>query len=223
MTKRPPGRPIASIDGETRQLLLGTATELFAEQGVAATTFALIAQRAGLTPAMMHYYFADRDALIDAVVHERLAPLIASVWDPVRPHDSAPTILRGVVERLLEGIERNPWLPSTWMREVLNEGGLLRDRVLRRLPLERVRLVGQAMIKGQKDGTVHADLDPILIVFSALGLVMLHSATARFFAEIFHRDVPARKTLQRHITGVLLHGIERPTLSPAKPRPPERD
>jgi TetR/AcrR family transcriptional regulator len=208
--KRPPGRPLAGPEGQTRELLLAAATRLFAEHGVAATTFARIAQRAGLTPAMVHYYFADRDSLIDAVVDERLVPLIDSVWDPVKPQDEAPAILRGIVERLLEAIDRSPWVPSTWMREVLNQDGLLRSRVLRRLPLEKVRLLAEAMMRGQKKGTAYADLDPVLVVFSTLGLVMLHSATARFFAEIFQRDVPDRKTLQRHITGVLLHGVERP-------------
>lgn len=212
--KRPrPGRPIARIEGETRDLLLAAAAQSFGERGVAASTFALIAQRAGLTPAMLHYYFTDRDALIDAVVDERVGPLIASVWNPVQAGDSAATILRGIVERLLSGIERNPWIPSVWMREVLNKGGLLRGRVLRHLPFEKVQLVGEAMAQGQKVGSVHADLDPILIVFSTLGLVMLHSATAPLFAEIFHRDEPDRETLVRHITGLLLHGLERPEVS----------
>lgn len=208
--KRSPGRPVARSEGETRELLLAAATQLFAEHGVAATTFTLIAQRAGLTPAVVHYYFLNRDALIDAVVDERLAPLILSVWEPVQPQESAPVMLRGIVERLLAAVERNPWVPSTWMREILNEDGLLRSRVLRRLPLEKVRLLAEAMMLGQEAGSVYADLDPVLIVFSTLGMVLLHSATARFFAEIFHRDVPDRTTLERHITGVLLHGVERP-------------
>ena len=42
--------------------------KLFARQGVAATTFAAIAKRAGLTPAMMHYYFKAREHLLDCVV-----------------------------------------------------------------------------------------------------------------------------------------------------------
>jgi TetR/AcrR family transcriptional regulator len=208
-TRRPPGRPAERSEGETRELLLTATTQLFGEQGAAATTFSLIAQRAGLTPAVVHYYFSDRQALLDAVVNERLAPLIASVWDPVGPGDSVATIVRGVVERLLAGIERNPWIPSTWMREILNEGGLLRARVLRRLPLDKVRMVGAVMVRGQRDGAIHTDLDPILIVFSMLGLVMVHKATAGLVVDILHRDVPDHAVLSRHITGVLLHGLER--------------
>ncbi len=152
---RTAGRPLADPDRDTRALLLKAATELFAEQGVAATSFSTIARRAGLTPAMVHYHFDDREQLIDAVVDERLVPFITNVWDPVQPGEAPAEILRGVVQRLLEQIQQAPWVPSTWMREILNEGGLLRSRILRRLPIEKVRVVGRAIARGQASGTVN--------------------------------------------------------------------
>jgi AcrR family transcriptional regulator len=212
---RTAGRPVADPDRDTRVLLLDAATKLFAEHGVAATSFSTIARRAGLTPAMVHYHFHDREQLIDAVVDERLVPLISYVWDPVQPGDAPADILRGVVHRLLEQIRQEPWVPSTWMREILNEGGLLRGRMLRRLPIEKVRIVGQAIARGQASGTINRDLDPLLVVFSALGLVMLHMATIGVWAEVFQRLSLDPETIQRHITGLLLQG-----LTPARaPRP----
>ena len=205
-----PGRPIARADRDTRALLIRAATELFAKQGVAATTLTTIARRAGLTPAMVHYHFKDRDQLIDAVVDERLAPLIATVWDPVTADQSPAEILSGVVERLMTQVGQAPWVPSTWMREVLNEEGLLRSRILRRVPFEKVRLAGMAIALGQRRGEVNADLDPLLAVFSTLGLVMVHMATAKVWAEAFQHPPLERITIQRHITGLLLHGISRP-------------
>jgi len=94
----------ASLERDARVLLLAAATDLSAVHGVAATTFAMIAKRAGLTPAMVHYYFIDREQLLDAVVEERIAPLIASVWGPVNASDAPAEIIRGVVERMLAGI-----------------------------------------------------------------------------------------------------------------------
>ena len=208
-----PGRPASNPDRDARAQLLAAATELIAEHGVAATTFALVAKRAGLTPAMVHYYFKSRDQLIDAVVDERLVPFIAYVWDPVDASDDAPEMIRGVVQRLLNGIERQPWVPSTWMREILNERGLLRTRALRRLPVDKVRLVGQAIRTGQADRALNPDLDPLLAVFSALGMVMLHMATAKAWAEIFQRPALSRETLRRHITSLLLDGLCHPSRS----------
>ncbi|MGC2109852.1 MAG: TetR/AcrR family transcriptional regulator [Candidatus Korobacteraceae bacterium] len=203
-----PGRPAASQERNARDLLLTAAAELFSEQGVAATTFAMIAKRAGLTPAMLHYYFRDRDELLDLVVEERIARVIAHVWEPVEAGPNASDLIRGIVERLLDGIEQMPWIPSTWMREILNEGGLLRDRVLCRLPFEKVRMVAKAVARGQSRQGLNPELDPLLTVFSTLGLVMLHMATVSFWAETFHRKPLSRQAMRRHITGLLLDGLQ---------------
>ncbi len=210
-SKRTPGRPAASADRDARELLLNSATELFAAQGVAATTFAMIAKRAGLTPAMLHYYFKDREQLLDAVVEERLLRVVSRVWDPVQPGTDAAEAIRGIVARLLEGIEEMPWIPSTWMREVLNEGGLLREKMLRRLPIEKLRGVAAAIAQGQSERFYNSELDPLMTIFSMLGLVMLHMATLNFWAEMFHRKTPTRLAVQRHITGLLLEGLCHPT------------
>lgn len=205
--RRSPGRPTASSERDARELLLSAATELFASQGVAATSFAMIAKRAGLTPAMLHYYFKDRDQLLDAVIDERLVRVLSKIWDPAQPGANAADTVRGIVARLLDGIGEMPWIPSTWMREVLNEGGLLREKILRRLPFEKVRNVASAIAQGQSQQGYNPDLDPVLFVFSMLGLVMLHMATLSFWAETFHRRHPSKLAVQRHITGLLLNGL----------------
>lgn len=205
---RGPGRPTSHSGLYAREKLIKAATELFAKQGVAATTFAMIAERADLTPAMLHYYFKDRDQLLDAVVTERLSPLIAGVWSPVAAGADPVEIIRGVVERMLAGIEKMPWVPSTWMREVLNEGGLLRTRVLRYLPFEKIGILSQSVAKAQAAGAANAEIDPGLIVFSVIGLVMMHMATIKFWTEIFGHKAPDRAALSRHITGLLLHGLQ---------------
>lgn len=62
-------------------------------------------------------------------------PLISRVWDPVLP-DAEPLIAipeRG--GRVLDGIEEMPWIPGLWVREVLNESGLIRERLQRHVHL----------------------------------------------------------------------------------------
>jgi TetR/AcrR family transcriptional regulator len=160
---------------------------LFAQQGVAAATFAMIAQRAALTPAMLHYYFEDREHLLDAIVHERMAPVIGHVWDPVTADTPATVLVRGIVERLLDGIERMPWIPSTWIREVLNEGGALRTRVLKSVPFDKVRIVSDTIRRQQRARQLNPKVDPVLIICSVLGLTMVHCATVRFWPQTFHQ------------------------------------
>ena len=61
------GRPrfVAGID--VRERLLDAAVTRFAGEGIAATSTAKIAADAGVTAAMVHYYFTNRDSLLDAV------------------------------------------------------------------------------------------------------------------------------------------------------------
>ena len=201
------GRPAANKERDARELLLHAATDLFALHGIAGTTFAMIAKRAGLTPAMVHYYFEDRERLLDAVVDERFMRFVLHIWGPVRPEVDVVEMIQGLVERALDGIEQMPWVPSIWVREVLNEGGLLRERMLRRFPLDKARLLGEAISRGQREGSLNPEVDPLLMGSSTLGLVMLHMATLTTWAKAFQKEPPARRALQRHITGLLLDGL----------------
>jgi AcrR family transcriptional regulator len=201
------GRPAASLHRDARQLLLSTATELFAVQGIAATTFAMIAKRASLTPAMLHYYFKDREQLLDAVVEERISQFILYVWEPVEPEGDAADSIRGIVDRLLEAIENMPWIPSIWLREILNEDGLLRERVLRRLPYEKVRSVAKAIAAGQARRNLNSKLDPLLTIASTVSLVMLHTASIKTWATVFQREPLTKPAMKRHITALVLDGL----------------
>src|SRR3546814_19733409 len=51
----------------------------FVRQGIAATSLRAIASEAGVTPALLHYYFGDKAQLVDALVEERMLPAFAAV------------------------------------------------------------------------------------------------------------------------------------------------
>ncbi len=204
---RPQGRPLASAPGASRDALLDAAASLFGERGVAATTTAEIAARAGVTAAMVHYHFKGRDALLDALVQERLGPLMAFVWAPVRADEAPVAMVEGLVQRLLDGPGSQPWLPPLWVREVLSEGGQLRGRVLARLPVAKLEAVGAAIAKAQKRGEVNPDLDPRLFILSILGLTMLPLATAGLWKGLPGAAEFDAKAIARHATALLTAGL----------------
>jgi AcrR family transcriptional regulator len=205
----PPGRPRASIERDARELLLDSATELFATHGVAGTTLVMIAKRVGFTPAMVHYYFKNREQLLDAVVKERLLRIVSKVWDPVEPDADAAEAIRGIAERLLNQIEKMPWLPSLWIREILNEDGLLRERMLPHAPSYKAQSLARAIARGQADGSLNPELDPLLVISSTLGLVMLNMSATRIWAQLLHRKPLTPRAVLCHVTGLLLNGLRR--------------
>jgi AcrR family transcriptional regulator len=203
-----PGRRARTPDSDARGQLLDAAIALFAERGIANTTVARIAEAGHVTSAMVHYWFDTRERLLDAVVEERLAPLFRAIWDPVDVERGEPLeLVRGIVSRMFDVTSRTPWLPSLWLREIINEGGLLRERALRHIPLQRVAGFGQNIARGQSRGDVNPQLVPLLVFNSILALVMLPQATAKIWRRLNPTLTLDRATLERHVTALLMQGI----------------
>jgi TetR/AcrR family transcriptional regulator len=198
------GRPRQGTGRGARDSLLDAAVVLFAEHGVAGTTIAEIAARAGVTAAMVHYYFSDRDRLLDAVVEERLLRIVTAIWSPVVDSAEVVPILRGLVRRILKAVEARPWLPSLWLREVLSEGGQLRPRMLKRLPLDYIQHLIGAVANAQRRGLINPELEPRLVFLSVIGLTLLPLATIRVWKEIPVLQQVSREDVARHAEALLV-------------------
>ncbi|MGE8682345.1 MAG: TetR/AcrR family transcriptional regulator [Achromobacter marplatensis] len=212
-----------------RAKLLDIATGLFALRGVAATTIAHIAQRAAVTPAMVHYYFKSRDQLIDAVVQERVLPVIGYVWAPVPvaldasqdPAAAARGFLAEIVKRIVQSATQQPWLPSLWMHEVVNEGGQLRERVLPHLPSDRLQAVAGMIGQAQRQGAITPGVEPRLVFLSILGLTLLPLATSNLWRRIWQGDAQAQAidtdAIAAHAIAMLTGGLFSPPAPPPAP------
>ncbi|MBS0365517.1 MAG: TetR/AcrR family transcriptional regulator [Proteobacteria bacterium] len=204
-----PGRRARRPDSDARGQLLDAAVALFAERGIANTTVAQIGAAAGVTAAMVHYWFDTRERLLEALVEERLAPRFNYVWDQDGPESMAPLALaERVMGRLLEVTGQMPALPSLWLREVVNEGGLLREQVLRRVPMQRVAQFSAVMAAGQARGELNPDIEPSLIFISLLALVMLPQATAKTWRRVNPQLQLGPEVLQRHVAALLMRGLQ---------------
>lgn len=211
-THRSIGRPPQAAAVAGRELLLDAALRLFAERGVAGTTIAQIAAHAGLTPAMLHYYFRNRERLLDAIVAERLRAIVTAVWLPVGETSAVVPMLRGLVQRILTATEDNPWLPSLWLREVMSEGGLLRKRLIRILPLESVRHLIVAVTSAQRRGEVNPQLEPRLVQLSVIGLTLLPLSTIGIWGAIPLLKGVERRDIARHAEALLVGAFSKPEL-----------
>jgi AcrR family transcriptional regulator len=213
MMKKPPlrrarGRPATTAEIGSRDALLDAAVALFAEQGVAATTSAGIAARAGVTPAMVHYHFRSRERLLDAVVDERLARFVARVFGAIAPSESsAGSLIETIVRRAYEAAEHMPWMPPIWIREVVAEGGMLRERMLRHFPLDAIGSLIETIAREQRAHRVPAGIEPRLVFLTIAGVAMLPLATRRLWSRIPGMADLTNAQLLRHALTVLTTGL----------------
>lgn len=201
-------------DKNTRELLLDAATTLFAEQGIAATTMAEIAASVGVNPAMIHYYFKTRDSLLDTIIEERIGRIIDMIWEPVTGEEDDPLIMvRDLVNRIVNTCETMPWLPSLWIREIVNEGGALREKMLNNIPIDKMNKFSAKIAEGQKQGVINSGIDSRLLIGSIIGLTMLPLATAKLRDQIPTMKGLSSEDIVCHVTALLFTGLTNPSNS----------
>ena len=205
---RRPGRPTGAHHGEPRALLLDVALVLFARQGIMETTLGAIAREAGVTPAMVHYYFKTRDQLLDVLIDERFVPLRAELGRAFADSDAEPAeALRAFAEGMIAVCERYPWFATLWVREVISEGGLLRQRIAERFGDANKKASIARIAQWQKEGKLNPHLEPSLLFVSLFGLTVLPQAVTYTWAEESGGCAPRRDQVARHAVALLMHGI----------------
>ena len=209
---------------DVRAQLLAAAVALFSEQGVAGTTVAEFAQRAGVTSAMVHYYFKTKDQLLDAVVAEKLiGEFIAFVsGGMVGKGDDPFALTEGLVLRIVKASDAMPWLPPLWVREVISAGGALREKLIQRVNLDKQEQFKACIAMGQKRGLVNPEINPQLMFMSIVGLTMLPLSMAKDWDRIPLIGKVSKSDLARHVIALLMHGLDvpagRPESTGRKPR-----
>ncbi|HUQ53805.1 MAG TPA: TetR/AcrR family transcriptional regulator, partial [Gammaproteobacteria bacterium] len=167
---RRPGRPRADETNQ-RERLLDAAVACFAADGVAATSLRSIALKAGVTPALVNYYFGSKELLLDAFIAERVTPAVSVLRESLLEAGDDPRALLAAFVRGIHGVvERFPWWPALWVREVLNEKGALGDVLHKIIAPQVTQLLARTLVDAQKRGALSRDLDPRLLVVSLVGL-----------------------------------------------------
>lgn len=206
------GRPAANQSEDRRALLLDAALELFARQGIGATPLQAIARQARVTPALLHYYFGNREQLVEALVAERIAPVVDSLsLELARLDDDPLQAIYALARRLLATLQELPWLPPLWVREVLCEGGLLRAHLLQHIAPQMAKRVQKLAKTAQEAGLMNAALDPRLVIVSLIGLTLLPLAAAPIWQQLPGYQTISVERMAEHMLELFAHGLENKT------------
>jgi AcrR family transcriptional regulator len=206
--KRAPGRPIADTV-DLRAQMLEAALACYVRQGIAATSLRDIACEAGVTPALVHYYFGDKAQLQEAVVTEKILPLVLKMREPVAHAGSdIATMVASFVQGICTIVAEHPWWPALWVREVLCEGGALRRMLIDRVGPQLPQMMAKRFAEAQSEGRLNPDLDPRLLMVSLVGLTMFPLAGAPIWRAMFGAEELDFDDLRRHTLVLLDRGLE---------------
>ena len=111
------GATVESVSAESR--ILAAAESEFLDKGLEGARTTSIAARAGVTHAMLHYYFRTKGQLFERIITSKIEELkdMLSIVFTIDKGDFVRGI-RVVVERHFDFLASNPTLPHFMIKEI---------------------------------------------------------------------------------------------------------
>lgn len=107
---------------DTEQKILEAAEKEFLSKGFAGARTTSIAEAAGVTHAMLHYYFRTKAKLFDRVLSEKTKLLKEAIFQSTDDAEiSLEETIRKIIDRHLDFIAANPELPRFMIEEIYND------------------------------------------------------------------------------------------------------
>ncbi len=182
---------------------------MLAERGFPGATVREIANRAGVNPAMVHYYFGSKRGLHTALIERIVAELRARVEALASVEGSPKERLRSLVRMWVELIGHDPYLPRMIVQEVLIPEGESLESLAANFVAPMAGSILGVLSEGVETGELRA-IEPPLIVPSIAGLVVFVFLAAPMLRRVFGLDVASPEFVQlwaEHASDLLVRGL----------------
>jgi|SRR5579872_87496 len=215
--RRAPRRPLriarATQQRDTREQLLETAGQLFAEKGFAEVTGKEICERAGANAAAVVYHFGGLEELYRAVLNEarsRLAPseaLAAAVASQKDPQSRLEAFME-LLMRALSGPMTSTWAARLVSREIVSPTAIfdeVRNKEMRARALILRSIVSDLSGLPADHPTVGRACINIMAPFGIL-FIISPQRVERIFPALSFNEASVRE-MTRHMVQYALAGI----------------
>ena len=182
--------------------ILDAAEALFARQGLSRTTIKEIGAAAGQNPALLYYYFGNKEALYRAVLERTVAPLIERGADILAHVASPADAIRALIGAQIEFFLAHPNAPKLFIREMIDHDARRAEAVILTVAAELFTRLRNVIEHGQREGIFRRDVEsrfaavstisqaiyfaiarPAVGIFFGLGTAGVTDQTAREFAR----------------------------------------
>ena len=212
-----PGRP--SRTEKTRRRIVAHAERVFRERGFRKVTIEELCADLGMSKRTFYRHFPDRDALVVAVVVERVESHVPAILENLTSDRPVDEILTRHFDLLIQNVLAN--VPMQMMVDVQVLMPELWDRI-DQFRSGAVSIITELLRRGQKEGTIRPDIDPTVAGKLIQG-ILTNVAHPRFMAEqglSFDQFITTFKDLL--LQGVLVPETVEARSVDAKGSPPSR-
>lgn len=217
LERRGPGRPAGGQGGEGQQALLRAARELMAEKGSPRVTVREVAERAGVQPALVNYYFGSKGGLLRAVASLVAGRLLERVQAGVVQEGSVEERLRAIMHAAVGILAEDPYAPRLIAEQVLFGAEEVIDDFVERFARHNLDAIRGLLEAGRDTGALR-EVEPMFLVPALFGSCLFFFLAAPIMRRLYEVAEITPELAERfadYVFDVVLHGIAmRPETSP---------
>ena len=206
LSERARGRPVDTDQQDLKKQILDIAEELFADNGYAATSIRSIADKSGVNPALVHYYFGNKKLLLQNVLERTLEPMGLAIAKLKNGPDASPEL---IARLLVSMATKHPHMPRLLIREVFLPGGEMQQFFTENMAPRLGGALPALLTREKSAGRLHEDSDPAISALLIMAVSMF-PFIARTLAEPvlgISYDEKGIEFLNRQITQLLNRGM----------------
>lgn len=175
---------------KTRARVLAAATEIFADKGFAGATVEAIASAAAVNMRMIHHYFGDKAGLYVAVLEDLLGHLRQAELRPIEETGTAIEGLLDMYDMIFKHFGDSPELVRILATENIMSARFLASSVATPVVASpSLRNIAALLARGQQDGTIRRQVDPLHLYVSMVGLALFHRSNGYTLSHIWATDI----------------------------------
>ncbi len=199
---------IKTDDPVVRANILAAAERLFSERGFAGTSTRDIAASAGVTSAMVHYYFGNKAGLYRAILENAVATVRSFIAQAAESQAPAGERLTQFIEAESRYILSHARLVRILMREMLS-GGTEIVKVFQKHPVTNYSMLRQVMTDGVRRKELR-QIDVDLAPISLMGMMAIFHLFQPVVTAIIGKseyDEQFMKRIATHTANIFLGGV----------------
>jgi TetR/AcrR family transcriptional regulator len=193
--------------------ILASALVEFGEKGRGGARMQSVADRAGCTKALVHYYFRSKDRLYESVFDYFFMTHAVRVMEALSSGKPFPELLRDFVDVYVDILDQNPMLPVFVLRDLSEETPTMPARLLRMARPDRN--IPMAYMRSFRASVERGDIvaaDPMQTLMTMFG-ACLYYFVARPLFETIHPSMAQRRdsfveSRRQHIYDILYYGLK---------------
>lgn len=169
----------------TEQAILDAAEEIFLEKGYNGASTVKIADKAGVTHAMLHYYFRTKEQIFLKILDKEVDAMFSSIRSIMSPEADFWETLKNAVTLHFDFFKSHRRLPFLILNVADNNPDMLdryKKRVFQAMTVEFQRHI-ERLKRGIEKGEIN-DIDPLQLLCT-----MVSSNISSFIALPFVRNV----------------------------------